>query len=152
MDKTGDVPMGNMGAMMDGGMGQMMRMMAGGSATSPFAHVEGRIAFLKVELAITDAQAPQWDAFAAALRDGAKAARESMANMMQAGKPSNAADWTDAMVKMMAARLDSMKAIVAAEKGLYAVLTDAQKETADELLSMPMTGTGGQMMGIGRTM
>ena len=27
-------------------------------------HVEGRIAFLKVELKITDAQMPQWNAFA----------------------------------------------------------------------------------------
>src|SRR5208282_1214454 len=61
----GETPMGNMGAMMGGGMGQMMQMMGGGMmgggmAMAPFAHIEGRIAFLKAELSITDAQAPQW--------------------------------------------------------------------------------------------
>jgi hypothetical protein len=71
-----------------------------------------------------------------------------MANMMQAGKPSNAADRTDAMVKIMTAGLESLKPIAAAEKALYAVLTDPQKETADELLGGPMMGTGGSMMGI----
>jgi hypothetical protein len=38
---------GNMGAMMEGGMGQMMQMMGGGHAMTPFAHIEGRITFLK---------------------------------------------------------------------------------------------------------
>jgi hypothetical protein len=148
--KTGETPMGSMGAMMDSGMGQMMQMMGGGQAMMPFAHIEGRIAFLKAELAITDAQAPQWNAFADALRAGAKSVRESLTGMMQAGKPSNAAERTDATVKMMTARVDSMKAIADAEKGLYAVLTDAQKETADELLGMSMMGMGGQMMGMSR--
>ena len=76
---------------------------------------------------------------------GAKAMRELMTSMMQTGKLPNAGDRTDAMVKMMTVRLESMKSIAAAEKALYAVLTDAQKETADELL-------GGPMLGIGRMM
>jgi hypothetical protein len=63
--------------------------------------------------------------------------RESMAGMIEAGNSSNAADRTDAMVKMMTARLETMKSIAAAEKALYAALTDAQKETADELLGGP---------------
>jgi hypothetical protein len=154
---------GNMGAMMGGDMGSMMQMMGGGMgpmkqmmgggmtgggmAMAPFSHIEGRIAFLKAELAITDAQASQWTAFADALRDRAKVMRESMTNMMQADKPANAADRTDAMVKMMSTHLDSMKAAAAAEKALYAVLTDSQKETADELLGGPMMGAGGGMMG-----
>ena len=149
---AGDMSAGNTGAMMGGGPGQTMQMMGGGSAMTPFAHVEGRIAFLKTELGITDAQAPQWNAFADALRSGAKAMRESMAGMMQAGKPPNAADRTDAMVKMITARLESLKPIAAAEKALYAVLTDPQKETADELLGGPMMGMGGSMMGMGQRM
>ena len=136
--------------MTDGGMGQMMQMMGGSQAMTPFAHIEGRVAFLKAELAITDVQAPQWNVFADTLRAEAKSMRESMTGMMQAGKPSNAAERTDAMVKMMTARVDSMKAIADAEKGLYAVLTDAQKETADELLGMSMMGGGGPMMGMSR--
>jgi hypothetical protein len=149
MRKNGsEMPMGNMGSMMDGGMGQMTEMMGGGPAMAPFAHIEGRIAFLKTELAVTDAQTPQWSAFAGALRSGAKSMRESMANMMQADKPANAADRTDVMVKMMTARLDNMKSIAAAEKALYTVLTGAQKETADELLGGPMMGMRGSMLGM----
>src|SRR5579862_3383633 len=48
------------GGMMGGGMG-MAAAMAG--------HVEGRLAFLKAELKITDAQMPLWDKFATAVRD-----------------------------------------------------------------------------------
>ncbi|PWC69723.1 hypothetical protein TSH20_08840, partial [Azospirillum sp. TSH20] len=47
-------------------MRQMMMGQQGGISAMglPFEHVEGRIAFLKAELGITDAQAPQWNAFA----------------------------------------------------------------------------------------
>jgi hypothetical protein len=140
-----------MNRMMGGGMGQMMDMMGAVSAgrdewdMMPFAHTEGHLAFLKTELAITDVQLPQWNAFADALRASAKGMREAMANMMQSGMPAPAPDRADAMVKIMTSRLESIKTIVAAEKALYAVLTDAQKETADELL-------GGPMLGIGRMM
>jgi hypothetical protein len=75
-----------------------------------------------------------------------------MTNMMPTGQPSNAADRTDAMVKLMGARLESLKTIAAAEKALYAVLSDAQKKTADDLLSGPMMGMGGPMMGMGPMM
>lgn len=148
MGKNG--AMMNMGSTMDGGMGQMMgatQSGQGGSATMPFAHTEGRIAFIKAELAITDVQTPQWNAFADALRAGSKAMRETMANMAtaQPEKPWTAADRTGAMVQMMTARLEGMKAIAAAEQALYAVLTDAQKETADDLLGGPMMGMGGRM-------
>jgi hypothetical protein len=148
-DQNGDGMTGN------GMMGSGMMGGQAGSAMAPFAHTEGRIAFLKAELAITDAQAPQWNAFADALRGASKAMRESMTSMMQAGQPANAADRTDAMVKMMTARLDSLKSIASAEKALYAVLTEAQKKAADDLLSGPMgmaPMTGGAMMGAGGPM
>ena len=146
----GGMPMMNMGPMMDGGVGQMMGAMQsgrGGSAMMPFEHTEGRLAYIKAELAITDAQTPQWNAFADALRANSKAMRETMANMAMAQpeKPWTAADRTGAMVQMMSVRLEGMKAIATAEKALYAVLTDAQKVTADELLGGPMMGMGGRM-------
>ena len=146
----------NMASMMDGGMGQMMGAMqsgGGGMAMMPFAHTEGRIAFIKAELAITDAQAPQWNAFADALRAGSKAMRETMANLMKTGMPTTAPARADAATQMMAARLESMKTTADAAEALYAVLTDAQKATADELLFAPMMGMGGQgMMGAGGEM
>ena len=43
------------------------------AAFDPGRHVEGRIAYLKAELKITDAQAPHFDAVANVMRDNAKA-------------------------------------------------------------------------------
>lgn len=142
--KGGETPMS--------GMGAMMQMMAGGMmdcGTVMAPHIEGRIAFLKAELAITDAQAAQWSAFADALRQRAKTMRDTMADMMPTDRPSNAAERTEAMVKVMSAHLESMKTFAAAEKALYAVLTDTQKATADELLGGSMMGGGSPMMGMG---
>lgn len=59
------------------GMMDMMRMMADcpmmGADTA--THAEGRIAFLKAELAITDAQKVAWDGYAAGLRRTCTACR-----------------------------------------------------------------------------
>ena len=48
-------------------------------------HIEGRIAFLKAELKITDVQMPQWNAFADTLRANAQRMREMRTTMMQGG-------------------------------------------------------------------
>nr|WP_244500051.1 Spy/CpxP family protein refolding chaperone [Methyloceanibacter superfactus] len=40
----------------------------------------------------------------------------------------------DARIKATEAKLESLKALKPATEGLYAVLTDAQKEKADKLL------------------
>ena len=74
------MPMGMMCSMMrQGGMGSMpmggMPMMAD--------HTEGRIAFLKTELKITDAQLPLWNAVADAIRANAKSGMGMMDNMGQ---------------------------------------------------------------------
>jgi uncharacterized small protein (DUF1192 family) len=142
---NGAMPMRGMGKMMGGDMGRvtsMMSMMHGammqgrdGMAMMGFDHVEGRIAFYKAELAITDAQLPQWNAFADALRGSTKGMRSAMTSMMQAGMPATAPARMDAMVQMMSARLDAMKATLAAAKPLYAVLSDDQKKAADELMA-----------------
>jgi hypothetical protein len=55
-----------LGMMGQGGFGPAMcAMMAG--------HVDGRLAYLKAELKITDAQEPLWKAYAATARDNAQA-------------------------------------------------------------------------------
>jgi hypothetical protein len=142
----GRMPMMDMSNMM-----QMMRglMMPGGDGmgTMPFEHIEGRIAFLKAELAITDAQMPQWNAFADAVRAGAKGMRESMSKMMQAGMPATAPARADAMLQMMTTRLEAVREIASAGKALYEVLSDSQKKIADELMP-PRMGMG--MGGMGR--
>jgi hypothetical protein len=136
-----------MGPMMGGDMGQMMRMMSGmmpreggGMDMMPGQHVEGRVAYLKAELGITDAQLPQWNAFADAMRNGAKTMQSTMAANMGQGMPATAPARSDVMIAMMTARLEAMKSSAAASKALYAVLTDAQKKIADDLLMSRMGG------------
>jgi hypothetical protein len=145
---AGTMPMMDMGKMMSGDMGQMMPMMQGGGmGMMPFDHIEGRIAFYKAELGITDAQLPQWNALSDALRGSAKGMRTAMTSMMQAGMPATAPARMEAMVQMMSARLDAMKGLLAAEKSLYAVLSDDQKKTADELMAEHLMGMRARGMG-----
>ena len=78
---------GGHGSMMD-----MMHMMMGergggmGMMSAMAGHVEGRLAFLKTELKITDTQQPLWNKFADALRDNAKTMTQVMQGRMSPGK------------------------------------------------------------------
>src|SRR5450759_3310849 len=104
--------MSSMSMMKSMGMMQTMGMMGpglGGMAT--IDRVEGRIAFLRTELKITDAQAGAWNAFADALRANAKKLAEVRASMMP--KPGDAqpqastmADRLDLQEQWLLARLD----------------------------------------------
>ena len=94
------------------------------------SHIEGRIAFLKTELKITDAQLPQWNAFADALRSSMTALHAAMQSMMQANGRATAPDQMERQVAVLSSHLDSAKAGLAAVKPLYAALSDEQKKTA----------------------
>jgi hypothetical protein len=121
-------------------MDQMRQMMMGqqGGMGMPFEHTEGRIAFLKTELKITDAQTPQWNAFADTLRANAKAHQTMHEQMAKGGMPSSWLERLAFQQKAMSTRLDGLKALETAAKPLYAVLTDDQRKLADQLLSGPM--------------
>ncbi|MDR3535066.1 MAG: Spy/CpxP family protein refolding chaperone [Acetobacteraceae bacterium] len=136
--------------MMQGGMPQTMPMMQGMPPIGmpmggmPMArHVEGRIAFLKAELRITDAQAPAWNAFADVLRNQATNLRTVMHDAMQAGDTPTGPDRIQQQIAMLGVRLDAMKATLAALKPLYAELSDEQKKAFDGLLAEHMMGMGG---------
>jgi phage shock protein A len=120
--------------MMGGGMGRMIEMMM-----SP-AHVEGRIAFLRTELGITDAQQPQWTAFADAMRRSARSMTDAMDKMMGGGSPAStsAPDRLQRRIAAMSAHLDAARAMLPPLQVLYAVLTDGQRKVADELLVPPI--------------
>lgn len=141
--------MDQMRSMMGGMMGQqdrqsgimsMMRQMIGqqGAMGLPFEHAEGRIAFLRAELKITEAQAPQWNAFADTLRANARTHQAAYEQMTRGGAPSAWPDRLSLMQKALTARLDAVKALEAAARPLYAVLTDEQRKLADQLLAGPM--------------
>lgn len=139
--------MGMMGGkmpMMD--MMQMMGMMRQGGdgmgGMEMIDHVEGRIAFLRTELKITDAQAATWNAFADALRANAKSLGEVRSSMMgQGGATPTLIDRLNVQEKWLAARLEGTRAIKSALTDLVATLSDDQKKTADELL-VPHMGMG----------
>ncbi|MFP5517847.1 MAG: Spy/CpxP family protein refolding chaperone [Alphaproteobacteria bacterium] len=129
--------------MMEQMMPMMRQMMMGqqggmGAMGLPFERVEGRIAFLKAELEITDAQAPQWNAFADTLRSNAKAHQAMHEQMTKGGLPSAWPERLAAQQKALSTRLDAVKALEAAAKPLYAALSDDQKKVADQLFTGPM--------------
>jgi hypothetical protein len=154
---------GMMGSMPMMRMMRMMDMMSGGAAPGMgmIDRVEGRIAFLRAELKITEAQAGAWNAFADALRANAKKLGEVRGSMMQhqgsGGQHHTLARRLDAQERWLLARLEGTRAIKTAFTGLYDALSDDQKKTADELLAphmgmrtmsmMPGQMGGGQMPG-----
>ncbi len=99
-----------------------------GMMSARASHVEGRIAFLKTELNITDTQLPLWNAVAGAMRDHAKS-MATMSGEMMGTLPERSA----ALEKVMAARLNAVHKLKAAVDPLYVALTDEQKKVADEL-------------------
>lgn len=138
------------------------------AAFQPGRHIEGRIAFLKAELKITDAQAPAFDKFAEALRTTAKEAEARMearhaaapkppappaggqaAAPAELPKPPSALERIERQAegaKFMAA---SSQRILDSFKPLYTGLSEDQKKTADELVGRYLGPHGGPHGGPG---
>jgi hypothetical protein len=117
------------GAMMGSGPMPMMSMMTD--------HIEGRLAFLKAELKISESQLPQWKAFAEAVHASAKSMSGMPASMMEA-RALPLPQRIEATEKGMSLRLDALRKIGAAVGPLYASLSPEQKRIADSLMVSPM--------------
>lgn len=118
-------------------MGGMMQML-GVVPMRPgqtIEYSEGRLAFLKAELKITEAQTKAWDAFAAALRENVAKLNEAYKApdraAMEKMNPAERLGWFE---KAVAARLDAVKRARAAIEPLYAALGDEQKKTFDRFI------------------
>jgi hypothetical protein len=131
MAGAGDMPMMGMMHMM---MGRESMSMMGAMAR----HVEGRLAFLKTELKITDAQLPLWNAVADTIRANSKSMGDMAGGMMGGSQTATLPDKLAMREKMMTAHLEALRKFKAAVDPLYAALSDEQKKTADELLIGPM--------------
>ena len=143
-----------MGRMMQGwGRGPMM----GYEENAMLDRIDGRLAFLKTELKITEAQSEAWNEMAMAIRTTSDMHNSMMREMMKEmhdgeffKKP-----LPDRLVlheTHMEARLEQIKAVREAVDKLYIVLDDTQKKAADEIM-LPTMGMGmGGMMGVGRGM
>ena len=130
----GNMPMMNMMQMMGSGRGSGCGMAGMGTID----RVEGRIAFLRTELKITDAQSAGWSAFADALRTNAKNLAEVRASMMADGPAQSLVDRLTLQEKWLAARLEGTRAIKSALTNLAGTFSEEQKKTADELLAPNM--------------
>ncbi|MFG1344110.1 Spy/CpxP family protein refolding chaperone [Xanthobacter autotrophicus DSM 431] len=142
---------GMMGMMGQGGMGMMgggnagagMGMMGGAAAGAMGmgqmmdpGRIAGRIAFLKAELNITDAQQPLWNAFTEALKAN-RAMMGDMQEMMMAAQGAAAPTLIQRIEgheRMLATRLEAVRRLKAALGPLYASFDEAQKRTADQLM------------------
>lgn len=138
-----------MRGMMAGGMmgpGMMSMMMAPMGQMMAPERIEGRLAFLKTELRITEAQQPLWDAFAEALRVNARGMAGMMVDMQGAMMPAPAAapvalpQRLELQERMLAARLDGLRQVNAALQPLYAAFDDTQKRTAEALIMVGPMG------------
>lgn len=132
-----------MGGGMSGMMPMMHQMMMGpqggaGPMGLPFEHVEGRLAFLEAELAITEAQKPRWAAFADAFRASARAHRAAHERRAKAAAPATWPDRLAAQAALLSSRLEATKGLEAAAWPLYEALTPEQRTLADRLIAGPM--------------
>ncbi len=103
---------------------------------APFDHVEGRLAFLRAELRITDQQAAAWAEFAQALRSARQHILEARDVLGKAAGYASysPSDRLEAYERHLAARLDAVHKARTAFERLYNVLDDGQRQTAAELV------------------
>lgn len=140
---------GDMGRMMQmmtqmpGGMGPGQGMVGQGAGPDrmdftmrPFRRIEGQLAYIRTELRITDAQAPQWNAFADAVRAQSGRLRQAvMQGMQAAAQPVPAPQQIEQRIALVSAHLEAMRTVQAAMGQLYTTLSEDQRRTADELMA-----------------
>ena len=135
--------MGQNGEMMGQGGQGMMGGMGAGMMTGQEdlkAMVEGRLAYVKTALSITEEQATAWKAYEEAARADVQSMQTVHQAMMTAMQSGSAIDRMQTHITMMQARLDALKVLEPAAETLYQALTPEQKKKADTLL-----GIGGMM-------
>ena len=99
------------------------------------AFAEGRLAFLKSLLGITEAQSGPWNAFADVVRAQAKSLAEAQQKRMPAtGQKWTLPQWADVHLQTMEEHLAAMKKIKPALDALYQALTPQQRQKADQLI------------------
>jgi hypothetical protein len=116
-----------------------MMGMTGDDQTSPF--IEGRIAFLKAELAITDAQRVAWDAYADAIKRNLQSMQDMRQTMRAVFEAKTPVERLDAHLVAMESRIKALKDVKPTLVKLYEALSPEQQKKADEII----TGMGCMM-------
>ena len=121
-------------AAMGSGMGHCMMGHGMWAQRDPKAMVEGRLAYVKTALGITDDQASIWNSSADAARakqQGMQSARDAMMKTMQSG---TVIDRMQSRIAMTQAELDALKAMQPSTEALYKALTPEQQKNANAML------------------
>jgi hypothetical protein len=122
---------GSGGGMMGGGCGMMGARSDGRAET----FVNGRIAFLKAELGITDAQKAAWDTYADAIKRNLQSMQGMWQTMEKVFEAKTPVERLDARVTAMESRLTALREVKPALANLFAALSEDQQKKADELLT-----------------
>lgn len=101
--------------------------------------LEGRLAFLKTELQITDKQTTDWNALADALRSSRQHLLEARKLLVMDDKVTGT-ERVEHYERHLSERLEAIKTARAAFGKLYPTLSDNQKQTADTIL-LPLIAT-----------
>jgi hypothetical protein len=118
------------------GPGTMMGGCAiGGSDVQGSAFIDGRIAFLKAELAITDSQKGAWDAYASATKLNLQSTQGMWQTMQTVYDAKTPVERLDAQLAAMESRTKALKDVKPALAKLYETLSAEQKKSADEILT-----------------
>jgi Spy/CpxP family protein refolding chaperone len=101
--------------------------------------IEGWIAFVEAELEITEAQRPQWEALAAAIRENVGAVQDAFERRHASleaddDERQSAVERLAAFEGLAEAGLAALRKVSPPFKALYAVLGEEQQERADRLL------------------
>lgn len=126
------------------------------SAFKPSERAEARLAYVKTALKITDAQAPQWNAYANVVRKQAQQADQRMqerrARMAAQGaerKRPTAIERLERRQQFLTTAAARSSERLAVQKPLYAALSPEQQRVADEVFA-PRGQRGGHHRGGGR--
>jgi periplasmic protein CpxP/Spy len=107
-----------------------------GGRMLPSQLVEGRIAFLKAELKITPAEEPQWQQFAAVMRQNAQALDQAIDNARgHRNAAANALERMEMRAQFAKLRADSEARLVTVFRPLYASLSPEQQQVAGQLMA-----------------
>jgi Cache 3/Cache 2 fusion domain/LTXXQ motif family protein len=107
------------------------------------ARVEGRLAYAKAFLGITDSEVAAWKAYEDVSRANVRSLEAAQRAMIDAERTGSAIDRMHAQTAMMQAQLDARKALLPATEALYKALTPEQQERADALLLLLGSTSGG---------
>jgi len=147
MNKTGKIALGTIaaiGLVVTGvaiahnsdsgyGPGMMGHGMMGGMQCDPGARAAEHLNTVKEQLKLTDEQSGAWQAFETAVTHQMESMPKGHRDH-SAMSPNNESGKMEEHIAFMEQRLAGMKTVLKARDDLYAVLTPAQKATADKLL------------------